>query len=203
MPWDAGEAEPIEASHLLRVRCVRCGSEALAAPGRTHAARCADCSGSSVVVPARSMTYTVSVGYPLSRATSSAYTIAEVTAAYPAPRIVSHERAAADAPGGVGKLAQRAVKLDWGVRVQSACGCFSHRRLGTPGPVRSSFAVRMRRDGWGAYAVHVGATWESVMLWGRELPWFPHANVTELGRFLIDPEDWPSLLASVRERLAK
>jgi hypothetical protein len=37
---------------------------------------------------------------------------------------------------------------------------------------------------WSAYAVHDGAGWVSIMLWGAERPWFPYASVSDLAEYI-------------------
>lgn len=198
------EPEPIAASHLLRVGCSICGPEvsALAAPGRERTARCTGCLGGSQSVPVGSMAYTVPVGYP------SRFTAASVDLSgrepYPNPAVSSrddvHGAWRQEMPGAVTTLAADALAAGWETRVQRAIGCFPHGGTGASTMERESFAVRMRRDGWGAYAVYVGTGWRSVMLWGRGLPWFPLASVTDLREWLADPARSAGWYDAIRER---
>lgn len=197
------EPEPIAASHLLRVGCSVCGPDvpALAAPGRERVARCTACLGQSVSAPAGSMAYTVPVGYPGIR--SSVSVDLSGRTGYPAPVVSSRDEVtvAIGPPGAVTALAADALAAGWLARVQYARGCFPHGTTGAPTMERESFAVAMRRDTWGAYAVYAGDTWRSVMLWGRELPWFPLASVTDLREWLADPGRGPEWYDAIRERV--
>lgn len=195
------EPEPIAASHLLRVGCSICGPEvsALAAPGREQMARCTACLGQSVSVSAGSMAYTVPVGYPGIRSSVSVELSGRT--GHPAPVVSSRDGVVGDTPSAVATLAADARAAGWEARVQFARGCFPHGTTGAPTMERESFAVLMRRDAWGAYAVHVGAGWRSVMLWGVALPWFPLASVTDLREWLAAPGRGPEWYDAIRERV--
>lgn len=193
------EPEPIEASHLVRTRCAGCGGEALAAPGRAREASCAECLGGSVTVPAGSMAYTVPVGYPLGPAPEGY----EGGVPYPAPVVTSRD---GREPGGVGwpgavlRVEGVARSNGWAVRRQYARGRFPNGSTGRPGVEYASYGLSMRLRGWGAYAVYVGTSWRSVMLWGVSLPWFPAASVTDLTGWLAEPDRDASWYEGIRER---
>lgn len=211
MPFEAVEAEEIPASHLLRARCTgrggACGAPALCTPGREASARCAACWGGSVVLPRGAVAWTPVVGYRLNR-TFDVIDI-EVREEYPAPfatsREVMNDRVRDRVPAAVEKLAQEAAALGWDARVTYSRGCLSHRSTGAPGPVRDVFVVRLRSgEGgqWGAYACYVGTGWDSIMMWGAELPWFPAGKVTDLRAFLKLPERPAVWWEAIRERNA-
>lgn len=206
------EAEAVEASHLVRVPCASCARRdpwagpvwTLADPGRPRASvRCADCWGGSQIVPTGSMAYGQPIGYPNPYGRGSVALSGPQE--YPAPIVTSRDerwRDVAGVPGPVEKLAQSASAADWQVRVQYARGCFANRATGHPGAVKDSFAVVFQRDGWGGYAVRVGPAWESVLIYGEALPWFPHASVTDLGVWLADPNRPASWYDEIRTRVA-
>lgn len=204
------EAEAVEASHLVRVPCASCAARdpwarvvwTLADPGRPReSVRCAKCHGGSQIVATGSMAYGVPVGYPNPYGRGSVALSGPEE--YPAPVVSSRDERWVDVagvPGPVDALAERARAAGWDVRVQYARGCFANRATGRPGAVKDSFAVVFRRDGWGGYAVRVGAVWESVLVYGRALPWFPHASITDLGTWLADPERPAAWYDEIRAR---
>lgn len=205
------EAEAVEASHLVRVPCAPCAARGLAVwtladPGRPReSVRCAKCHGGSQIVATGSMAYGVPVGYPNPYGRGSV--ALSGPQGYPAPEVTSQDGWVADdayaargVPGAVSTLAEKARAAGWDVRVQYARGCFANRATGRPGVVKDSFAVVFRRDGWGGYAVRVGAVWESVLFYGRALPWFPHASITDLGSWLADPERPAAWYDEIRAR---
>jgi hypothetical protein len=200
------ESVPIENSHLLRGRC-SCGAVALHVAGRRP--QCGECirreAGAGQGWAEHAGRYTPVVGYPLADVTAPV----EAREPYPAPEFTSRD-AVPDgvvAPAVVTKLAERAVAASWSVSVGASRGRMPHASHGRPGAVKTLWAVRMRSlsGAWGAYAVHDGAGWSSVMLWGAVLCWFPLASVTDLyafvdskGEIARDPE-W---IAGIRSRVA-
>jgi hypothetical protein len=200
------ESVPIEHSHLLRGRC-SCGAVALHVAGRRP--QCGECirreAGAGQGWAEHAGRYTPVVGYPLADVTAPV----EAREPYPAPEFTSRD-AVPDgvvAPAVVTKLAERAVAASWSVSVGASRGRMPHASHGRPGAVKTLWAVRMRSlsGEWGAYAVHDGAGWSSVMLWGAVLCWFPLASVTDLyafvdskGEIARDPE-W---IAGIRSRVA-
>lgn len=106
---------------------------------------------------------------------------------YPAPEVSSRDPwDGSGAPSPVTKLAESASKLGWDVRVQRSRGRLPNRSHGRAGALKWLHAVIVRSpDGArNAYAVYDGATWGSVMLWGRGMTWFPLASVTDLRGYL-------------------
>lgn len=146
------------------------------------------------------MAYTVPEGYPGIRAAASGDPGGREP--YPAPAFTSRDEMPAEVavPPAVTGLATDALAAGWQAAVQGARGSFPHGSTGAPTAVKDSFAVRMRRDGWGAYAVYAGAGWRSVMLWGAALPWFPLASVTDLREWLAAPGRGPEWYDAIRER---
>lgn len=200
-PWDFEiEAEPVEASHLVKTRCRRCGGMALAAPERAAEARCAVCWGSVVgtAVPAGRMAYTVPVGYPLGQAPE----VAVVREPYLAPEVTSREGLEPPDgwPVGVARLVVAGLASGWRVERTWARGCLPHATTGCPGDVKDSYAVRLARPGWGAWAVMRGDSWKFVWIWGDSLLPFGLCNMTELRAWLDQPARDESWYALVRER---
>lgn len=174
---------PIENSHLSWGRCT-CGARALVAPG-VRRVRCASClvqeTGAGQGVAELAGRYAPVVGYPLGRGVAPVAQRLE----YPAPEVTSRDPWDGDGcPSAVAKLAERAREASWDVRVQRSRGCAPHATHGRPGALKSWFAVVMRREDWHAYAVHDGGGWASVMLWGRDLPWFAAASITDLAEWI-------------------
>lgn len=209
------EAEAVEASHLLRVRCSGCGAAALAAPGQQAAALCTACRGGSVVAPELLGRYTPVRGDALCRTRPGTAQGVSLGADWPrwevkgvwsvtgGPRTIELERPAW-CPGPVLGLAQSASAAGWGVRVQWATGSLPHATTGKPGPVRESFAVRCLRDAWGAWAVRRGDAWPFVWLWGETLSPFGLAGLTEMTEWLRDPDACDDRwYASIRARRAQ
>lgn len=196
------EAREIPASHLLSVRCTGCGGRTLAAPGRERLARCATCWGGSVLLPARSMAYTIPVGWPLLRVTL----VEQERTPYPAPEVSSRDDIAALHgvvwPSAVEKLASDGSALAWDVRKQWARGCLPHATTGRPGASEDSFAVCFARDVWTAWAVYRGGAWKFVWMTGKDLPPFGLGGVTDLREWLADPDRPASWYDAIRERVA-
>ncbi len=105
---------------------------------------------------------------------------------YPAPEWTSRDDMEVPAPGSVGTLATRARSLGWDVRVQCSRGARPHGVTGKPLGVKTYWAVIMSFDGGrhAAYAVRDDTSWVSVMLWGRERPFFPLATITDLNSYI-------------------
>lgn len=190
---------PIERSHLMWGRC-RCGASALVAAGRR--ARCSSCALADAAL-AREPEPVAGVaplgqGFPRHEAA--------VAEPFPAPEVTSREPWNGEGtPSPVLKLAEKARAASWAVRVQRSRGCAPHAATGRAGALKWRYAVVLARpDGaWSAYAVHDGASWGSVMLWGSTRPWFPMASVTDLVEYVAAggemPESW---YAGIRERAA-
>lgn len=190
------EAREIPASHLLSVRCTGCGGRTLAAPGRERLARCATCWGGSVIVPTRSLPYTVPVGWPLLRCSVPE----QARPAYPAPEVSSRYNIAAAWPSAVEKLASDGSALAWDVRKAWARGCLPHATTGRPGPSEDSYAVRFARSHLAAWAVYRGGAWKFVWMTGKDLPPFGLGGVTDLREWLADPGKPASWYDVIRER---
>lgn len=189
----------IENSHLAWGHC-RCGASALVAPGRTS--RCSTCAWTDAE-SARSPESVVGLpklgqGYP-----PAAPPAADP---YPAPEVTSREEwDGGGCPSPVLKLAERAREASWDVRVQRSRGSAPHATTGRPGAVKWRYALVLSRDdnAWSAYAVHDGASWTSVMLWGSTRPWFPLASVTDLAAYVdAGGEMDEAWYAGIRERVA-
>lgn len=190
---------PIDRSHLMWGRC-RCGASALVAPGRR--ARCSVCAladAGRAVEPAP-VDWLPKLGQGFHPR------LAAEREAFPAPEVTSRDPWDGDGcPSPVLKLAQKAREASWSVRVQRSRGSAPHATTGHPGAVKWRYAlVLSRADGaWSAYAVHDGASWASVMLWGASRAWFPLASVTDLAEYVAAggemPESW---YAGIRERVA-
>lgn len=126
-----------------------------------------------------------------------------VEAGYPAPEVSSRDPwDGAGAPSAVTKQAERARAASWDVRVQRSRGRAPHAVHGAPGALKWRYAIVLRRGDASAYAVHDGAGWVSVMLWGTSRPWFPHASITDLAQYVdaggkMD-DRW---FASIRDRV--
>lgn len=104
---------------------------------------------------------------------------------YPAPLATSRDPWDGEGtPSPVLKLAEKAREASWDVRVQRSRGCVPHAAHGTPGAVKWLYALVLGNGEASAYAVHDGAGWTSVMLWGRTRAWFPAASVTDLAEYV-------------------
>jgi len=124
---------------------------------------------------------------------------------YPAPEFTSRDDQGdgTDVPSPVVKLAEKARKAGWRVKAQRSRGCPPNSGTGAPMAVRTLHALRFTNGYASAYAVHDGAGWSSIMLWGRERAWFPGASVTDLGTYLAEggriSDAW---VAAIRNREA-
>lgn len=190
------------ASHLVVTRCCSCGADGvLAAPGRARTAHCTACSGSSVVLPAGSMAWYPVVGYP-NPFGKVPWRPAVRVVDFPTPQ----RETRSPWPSAVEKLAQEAVELSWAVRRQSARGAFANRATGRPGVVRDSFALVFGEHGGGsrrrAYAVYTNGSWQSICVYGPDLPWFMGCSVTDLRGFLAEPDRPAAWLDAIRVRNA-
>jgi hypothetical protein len=200
------EPREVPASHLVVTRCCVCGvGGVLAAPGRARLARCIEHLGSSVIVPRGTMAYGTPVGYPNPFGKGGAPEIERE--AYPAPE----PAARSPWPSAVEKLAHDAAELGWTVGRQSARGCFSNRATGRPGAVCDSFALTFRSGAWplpgerepsgrAAYAVYAKAGWQSICMYGPDLPWFLGGSVTDLREFLAAPDRDAAWFDAIRAR---
>lgn len=200
------ESLPIENSHLLHGTCI-CGAVALHAPGRRP--QCGEClrraAGAGVDWVGWAGRFTPVVGYPVANVEAPSVE----REPYPAPEFTSRDPVPAGvvAPDVVAKLAQRAAAASWSVQVGASRGRMPHASHGRPGALKTLWAVRLRSASgeWGAYAVHDGAGWSSVMLWGRPLFWFPLASVTDLYAYVDSQGEIardPSWCESIRSRVA-
>lgn len=198
---------PIENSHLFRGRC-ECGAVALHAAGRR--ARCGEClrrdAGAGVVsgVTGREVGFWPVISF------APAVTVPQVAAereAYPAPEWTSRDPVppGVTPPAVAAGLAGMAGEAGWSVRVQCSRGQRPHGATGRPLAPKTLWAVILGygEGFWSAYAVHDGAAWSSVMLWGRTLPFFPLASITDLQEFvrLRGEVGMPAWLDAIRERV--
>ncbi len=127
-------------------------------------------------------------------------------AAFPAPEVTSRDSwdGVTGCPAVVLARAESARRASWGVRVQRSKGCAPHASHGAPGALKWRYAVRFARPGRGAYAVHDGTGWKSVMLWGRDRTMFALASVTDLGEYLsAGGEMSDAWYQGIRARLAE
>lgn len=105
---------------------------------------------------------------------------------YPAPEWTSRDGVDVPAPGAVNALAARARGLGWDVRVQCSRGRRPHGVTGKPLAVKTYWGVILSHSGGkrAAYAVRDEGTWQSVMIWGDVIPFFPLASITELTAYV-------------------
>lgn len=189
LPWEFEEPEPVEASHLVRVTCCKCGARvsALAAPGQERRARCAGCIGTSEAVPAQLLRqYVPAVGYPSHPRASLDESVCPVCRAtspkdkcnwqpagsHPKPAVSSRDGVEGVYPSAVLKLAERAREASWEVRQQYARGCGVHGSTGRALLEAESFALIFYghpMTNSGAYAVYRGGSWRSVNIAGMAI----------------------------------
>lgn len=102
---------------------------------------------------------------------------------YPAPVVTSRDAwpDGVSVPSPVAKLEGEALGWGWQVRCQYSRGCMPHATTGRPGAVKDAFALRF---GGRACAVYRGGVWESVWIWGPDLPPNRLRGVTELREWL-------------------
>lgn len=127
-------------------------------------------------------------------------------APFPAPLVTSRDPwdGVTGCPAVVLQRAESARKASWAVRVQRSRGCAPHASHGAPGAVKWRYAIRFARAGRGAYAVHDGSAWKSVMLWGRDRTMFALASVTDLGEYIeAGGEMNDAWYAAIRARLTE
>jgi hypothetical protein len=107
-------------------------------------------------------------------------------------------------PAPVEKLAEKARKAGWRVKVQTSRGCPPNSATGAPCVARTLYGVIIGNGRYGAYGVRDDTGWSSVMLWGHDRTWFSLANVTELGEYIEARGEMPdSWYAGVRRRIAE
>lgn len=199
------EPELVEASHLMRTHCHKCGAGALAVPEMARRARCGGClladsgAGCGETVPVTPVVrqgvqpYTYNLGTPLP---------GEVLhAAYPAPtyvgpavQIIGDEpEFDGVVPAPVMTLAEYAREASWEVWLQYSRGRFPHGTTGRPGAEKHVIGMRFGAHpmtGRQAYAVYSCAvsggawTWGSIAVWGPDLPPYLGCGVTELRAYL-------------------
>lgn len=193
---EVAERETIERSHLVRARCA-CGAVALVADGYAGRVLCSACrqreTGAGQGWEQFRGRFTPVIGYAVGEGRAPEV----VRDVFPAPEWTTRDAGAPGVPpaGSVDVLAARARSAGWGVRVQCSRGRRPHGSTGKPLAVKTLRGVILRHAGGAAaYAIHDGAAWASVMLWGTRLPWFPHASVTDLAEFIDArgemPDDW-------------
>lgn len=138
------EPEPVEASHLLRTRCGKCGAMALACPSKVREARCGVCLlAETGAGGAYTGGYTVPVGYPLgvgSARREGAVAPPEVPAAG------AWRGSLRGVPMAVADLGADAMAEGWEVRLRPAGTSWAVR-----GACRERFFLAVRRgDAWGS-----------------------------------------------------
>lgn len=109
---------------------------------------------------------------------------------YPTPEHSSRDPWPVDfvAPGPVAQLRMLAERAGWDVTMTYSRGHYPHGTTGQPTALRHTVAVRVvhQEAGYGGYAIYAspvakpGWTWLSVMLWGRDLPPFHLASITDM-----------------------
>lgn len=131
---------------------------------------------------------------------------------FPAPVYSSRELTdiARVTPEPAHALAGFAIKHGWDVRVQYALGRFPHATTGRPGALKDSIALRFgghAETERQAFAVYVRAhapagtwSWQSIMIWGPDLPPYAGCGLARLKDFLMDAPgaEAASLLAWVQ-----
>lgn len=112
---------------------------------------------------------------------------------YPAPIHTSHEGWEIPIPVGAQRLAQFAREASWEVITQCAQGAMPHATTGRPGGLCTTVGLRFgrhpmtdrqayavsRRSGTGSWA------WDSLMIWGPDLPPKKLSTLAELKAFLL------------------
>jgi len=199
------EPEAVEASHLLRARCVKCGAEALAVEEHVRDALCQECRGGSVVGELGA--YAPVVGYPRGERPARG----EERAMHPAPAMRSHlcPMFGHVLPVVVERIAGTARGAGWRVSVSHARGRGIHGSTGRPTGMRESWVVRF----WGAReerAVAVYSSpggWGDMWIWGPSRPWWSCPTLADLQWWLtqvIDPDWYAGVMVRVAEQaLAK
>jgi hypothetical protein len=110
-------------------------------------------------------------------------------------------------PDPVLKLSEFAREHSWEVRAQYSQGHQPHAKTGRPGALkdviglrfgahpltdRQAYAIYMRNASGGTWA------WDSVVIWGPDLPPFGGCGITDLKEFLREPgRPAPNMLAWV------
>lgn len=189
---DFEEPREVEASHLVRSRCVTCGADALCVPERARVALCGTCRAAPAA-PELLGLYVPAVGYPTGTNRNPNPQV-EVEGF---PQAAVSSRSGIAPPMGVHRavleLRGLAIADGWRVVTQYARGFKQHAKTGRPLGEWHSIALRFglrpgRTDM--AYALYmtpvskISWTWESVWTWGPELT--PREiNVTTLKKWLI------------------
>lgn len=202
--WDE-EPEPVDASHLLRVRCTRtgCVTLTLAAPEAVRVALCTEHLGQGVTAPELAGRYTPAVGYPVPFGAVARVREPGVVPIPPlvAPELVCSSGCGHEVPKPVAQLAVQAHLDGWQVEHRHSRG----QVVGGTGKqlaVAEMWSVRFRRGSWAGYAVRRGGAWDSVCVTGADLPPFLHLGVTGLKEWLEQPERGERWYADVVEREA-
>lgn len=181
------EPREIPASHLVRARCRECGADALCVPERAQEARCGTCMGGGATVPLG--TYTPVRGYTLGEARVPA----EVVASYPRPTVSM--ALPFECPAPVISLAAHATAAGWQHRMVYSHGHFPHGTTGRPGAQKHVISLRFgghaltRRQAYAVYARPVtsdGWTWQSVAIWGPDLPPYLGCGLAALRVYLAE-----------------
>lgn len=184
------EAEPIAASHLLAVPCVRrCGARTVAAPGQERAALCGPCrlrEASGVAAIQRLPTVPPPpLGWD--RPDGSGATEAVSAPAVQDPEMVCPAYCEHERPGPVRGLVEHAGSYGWHLEVR-------HSRGGVMGgsgkqlAVADMWSVRFRRGPWKGYAARRGEDWDSVCVAGEALPPFLMLGLVQLREWLTQPD---------------
>lgn len=114
------------------------------------------------------------------------YPVPEWTSRQPCPDAWIH-------PDPVLKLAETAREHEWGVEVRYSRGRMPHATTGNPLGLRHLVAVRIgshprtQRQAVAVYsspAARAAWSWETIYVWGPDLPPFPHLNLSELRQWL-------------------
>lgn len=173
------DVREIENSHLINVRCVRCGAKALCASESAEKALCTDCHGQSVVLPAagRSAGYTPVVRFGVTPHVAAP----EERVLYPKPVVTSVQAPPPDmlVPASVIALHGLAAEYGWQWALTYSRGWMPHGSTGRPTAERHLLAVRIGghplndRQAYAVYSKPVsGGTWawSSVWCWGPKVP---------------------------------
>lgn len=208
MEFEPAEPELIVASHLLRVACVRCGVQTLAAQESLATARCGPCLTlrSAELSAGRGVAgYTTPVNYL--HAEISETLAAAIRGEHPPPELVEPWRDLPydETPAPVLALGDLARGLEWRVWWSHAVGTGVHGATGRPlAGTQERYGLAFGSQGLRAVAVYVRAggswSWSSMWVWGSQLPHWGVPSLADLKAWLggVDAE-W---YAGVREREA-
>lgn len=156
--------------------------------------------------------------YQKLRAEREALEAAARAVTYPTPEHTSRDPWPDDfvAPGPAVSLRLLAESHGFTVAMTYARGYPPHRTTGRPTSLRHSVAVRLvhpqtRRAGYAVTTSPVaklGWTWDSVMVWGTDVPPFPYASITDMKEWIkargeVDARWYAAIRRRLRDAEAK